>query len=62
MKKLPKKLFVALQEEGTQDEFLQCDTELSMLVGNDEKKTVGIYELKEERIAVNKTTLTEPLK
>ena len=62
MKNLPKKLFVAIQEGGTEDEFLQCDTDVGMLVGNGEKKKVGIYELKEERVAVNKTTLTEPLK
>ena len=61
MRKLPKKLFVAIQEQGTEDEFLQADTDISMLVGNGEKKVIGIYELTEERIAINKTIFTDSL-
>lgn len=60
MKKLPKKVFVAWQEEGTENEYLVVSTNVEMLVEQGEQKSIGIYELKETKTAVNKTEFKIP--
>ena len=57
MKKLPKKVFIAWQEEGTETEFLEATTSVNELVDQDQECKVGLYELKEIKTAVNKTEL-----
>lgn len=55
--KLPKKVFIVREDEGTDDEFLSATTDLDSVAVMGDKRTVGIYELVEIKIAVNKTEL-----
>lgn len=55
MKKLPKKLFIAIKEEGTENEFFSCSTDLDDVVDFGETTKVGIYELTEVKTAANKS-------
>ena len=55
MKNLPKKVFVVWQDEDTVDEYLGVATDVSLLVYQGEKKKVGVYELREVKMAENKT-------
>ena len=45
--KLPKTLFVVLEEEGTNEEYLRCEKQPEDVAKQGVKKRGGIYELKE---------------
>jgi hypothetical protein len=47
MKKLPKELFVSVENEGTDDEYLIANKDAAKLVEFGETKRVGLYVLKE---------------
>ncbi len=52
MKKFPKKLFAAIENQGTQDEYLNATAKIKDILDDGE---VAIYELKE--IGKRKTTV-----
>lgn len=53
MKKLPKTIYVALENAGTQDEYLQAETDAFKLTDG----AVGIYQLKEVKEKSTETHL-----
>jgi hypothetical protein len=46
MKKLPKTIFVTLEDAGTDDEYLNAQTDKSSLVEMHQTKQIGEYVLK----------------
>lgn len=58
-KKLPLRVYVAWQEEGTDGEFVGASTNVTTLVAFGQQIRVGIYELCEVKTAVNKTELVK---
>ena len=57
MKKLPKTLYVAYEEEGTDNEYLNCSESYTTLAEIDDKRKVGVYQLVEVKTLVNKSEL-----
>ena len=57
MKKLPKTLYVAYEEEGTDNEYLSCSESYNTFAVTDEKRKVGVYQLVEVKTVVNKSEL-----
>ena len=55
MKKFPKTIYVTRENPNTPDEFLSVETDKCNVGQFGVSMSVAIYELKEVRIAVNKT-------
>lgn len=55
--KLPKTLYVFIENAGTQDEFINTSRTVDDITTEDGEMKVGVYELTEMKTAVNKTEL-----
>lgn len=56
--KLPDKIFVRWNEEDMDDPFLDVRLEITEHAFLHDSVTVGVYELRREKILSNKTTVT----
>lgn len=57
MKKLPKTLYVAVEQEMSGSEYLSCSESYSEFAVTDDKRKVGVYQLVEVKTVVNESRL-----
>lgn len=61
MKKLPKKLFIWIENPSTENEFFASSTDIADSVSGTPTEIVGIYHLK-ETVKVEKKVVVEAIK